>query len=72
MKKSAMQPRLPVELIGLDSSCTGVEPFSKFDGQQLCSLLIYRPHKFECLFAMSLKNEFICILLFDTKKNAIS
>ena len=30
--------------MGPDSSCTGVEPFSNFDGQQLCSPLTYRPH----------------------------
>ena len=33
-----------VKPISPDSSCTGVEPFSKFDGQQLCSPLTYRPH----------------------------
>ena len=40
-----MAPAL-VKPIGPDSSCTGVEPISKFDGQQLCSPSIYRPHIF--------------------------
>ena len=33
-----------LEPVSPDSSCTGVKPFSKFDRQQLCSPLTYRPH----------------------------
>ena len=33
-----------VEPLGPSSSLSRVESFSKFDGQQLCSPLIYRPH----------------------------
>ena len=33
-----------VELVSLDLCLPGVEPFIKFDGQQLCSPLTYRPY----------------------------
>ena len=50
LKEKSATLAIPAEVcasaIGLDSSCTGVEPFSKFDDQQLCSLLTYKSHIF--------------------------
>ena len=47
-KKKSATPAIPAKvwanMISLVSSQPGVESFSKFDGQQLCSPFIYRPH----------------------------